>query len=224
MLIDPTSLARTIDAASLRVASGDPIGSAERDGLVEWFLDRQVRTGRSDGLFVPHREEVAAGVRLFTGEPLRTRLAVGNVLTLEAGRILVLVGGDRPDVRDALCRASAAMRRACFAASHCVIGECAHSSIAYMRSAAIDRSGDRRKWIEDHLAVLRAHQDGTGRWTRFPFYYTLLALVETGTPSANAELAYAMPACERVLARKPTDPFSERRQLVLSRALAVAQS
>jgi len=176
MRIGSASLSETIDAIDARLVEGDSLSPEERDAAVALFLGRQIPSGRGGGMFVPFPAEYEAGVRLFTGERLRTRVATRNVLTLESARILSRLAGRRADVRTALSRTEAAIRHACFAASHCVVGECAHSSIAYMRDAASDRSGNRRKWIEDHLRVLGAHRDGAGRWRRFPFYYTLLAL------------------------------------------------
>jgi len=219
MLIDETSLSGTIDAVSARLTCGAELSVAEREDLVAWLLGRQIRSGHGRGLLAPFPGELEAGVRLFTGERLRTRIATRNVLTLESARILSALAGEVPEVRNALARTSAAMRQACFAVSHCVIGECAHSSIAYMRDAASERSGCRRKWIEDHSHVIREHRDGAGRWKRFPFYYTLLALLEVGTPAANAELAYAHPACRRVFERASNDGYAARRKDVLRRAL-----
>lgn len=219
MLINEGSLSATIDAISVRLASGQPLPEAEQEVAVGWLLARQTRSGRSAGLFESFPGEFELGVRLFTGERLRTRTAMRSVLTLESARILCLLGDGREDVRDALSRTAIAMDHACFAASHCVIGECAHSSIAYLRDAAADRSGARRKWIERHLTVIQGHRDGGGRWRRFPFYYTLLALLEVGTPAANAELEYAHPACRRVIGRSVDGDQSARRKWVLEKAL-----
>jgi len=220
MLIREVSLSETIDAISSRLSSGERLSAAEREEAVAWLLGRQRRAGRCSGMFEPFREEVDRGVRLFTGERLRTRGASWSVLTLESARILSLLGGGHENVREALSRTSVAMGHACFATSHCVIGECAHSSIAYLRDVAADRSGRRRKWIEKHLAVIRDHRDGLGRWKRFPFYYTLLALLEVGTPAANAELEYARPACRRVIGRSSCGDHSARRKQILKRVLS----
>ena len=219
MPINEASLSETIDAVSVRLVSGESISVIDRDHIVAWLLDRQIQAGRDGGMFAPFPGEFEVGVRLITGERLRTRVATRNVLTLESARVLSALAGERADVRSALTRTSTAMRHACFAASHCVIGECAHSSIAYMRGAASDRSGDHRKWIEDHLRIVSAHRDGTGRWKRFPFYYTLLSLLEVGTPAANAELEYASSACRRVIGRASTGDYTMRRRRIVARVL-----
>ena len=219
MRIETRSLSGTIDEVSLRLAEGGGLPEAQRDRIVAFLLDRQVASGRDRGTFAPFPGEFERGVRLFTGERLRSRVATRNVLTLEAARILSVVASDRADVRCALSRSAIAMGHACFAVSHCVIGECAHSSIAYMREAACDRNGDRRRWIDKHLRVIAGQRDGTGRWRRFPFYYTLLALLEVGTPAANAEIEYACPACERVSRRLAETSEIERRRLALVRCV-----
>ena len=218
MLIDETSLSRTIDAVDLRLAEHGDLTRNERDRVAAFLLDRQTPRGRGAGMVLPFPGEFEAGVHLFTGERLRTRLATRNVLTLEAARILSVVAAGRPGVASAVSRSSTAIGHACFAASHCVIGECAHSSIAYMRDAASERSGDRRKWIEKHVRVIGAHRDGSGRWKRFPFYYTLLALLEAGTQAANAEIEYAQAACRRVIGRATGGAYAKRRKIVLERA------
>jgi len=222
MPIDETSLSGTIDAVDARLVEQEALPEEQRDRVVTFLLGRQVRWGRELGTFAPFPSEFEQGVRLFSGERLRTRLATLNVLSLESARILALLAGERTDVRNALAQTSIALGHTCFAVSHCVVGECAHSSIAYMRDAASDRSGRRRNWIERHLRVLGAQRDGTGRWRRFPFYYTLLALLDVGTPSAYAELEYARPACLRVIGRASDSPYADRRRRVVERTLRLA--
>ena len=51
--------------------------------------------------------------------------------------------------------------------------------------------------LSDGMTILREHRDGSGRWQRFPFYYTLLALTECGGRVGHAEILYAAPALAR---------------------------
>jgi len=219
MLVCETSLSATIDAVNAQLQEETTLDTDAAQSVVRFLLDRQIRVGSRRGSFASFPEEFDTGVFLFTGERLRTRWGTRNVLTLESARILGLLAGEQSEVRDALSRTAMTAGHACFAASHCVIGECAHSSLAYMRDAASDRYGGRRKWIERHVRVIGAHRDGTGRWGRFPFYYTLLVLLEVGTPSANAELAYARPACRRVSGKAVTGAFAVRRKRIVQRIL-----
>ena len=74
----------------------------------------------------------------------------------------------------------------------------------------------------DHLlSALRTHRDEKGAWRRFPFFYTLLALLELDHRKAAAELKYAVPECERK--RKGLEPgnvIAARRIAVLDRVLS----
>jgi len=108
----------------------------------------------------------------------------------------------------------------CFS-SVCTVGECAHSTIGLMRYLAAGGLADSEKRLNAHIAVLSQHRDGKGRWRRFPFYYTLLALSETDLPAAVGEMRHAAPACERFLRRSPKgDLFVTRQRVVMERVLA----
>ncbi len=75
--------------------------------------------------------------------------------------------------------------------------------------------------LQNGMTVLKKYRDGTGRWRRFPFYYTLLALTEIDTPSARQEMQYAARVCERVLKRlHGNGRYGRRRKIVLERVLA----
>ncbi len=70
------------------------------------------------------------------------------------------------------------------------------------------------------LPVLPLHRDAKGAWHRFPFFFTLLALIEMSHPAALDELRYALPECEKKLERlRPKDVYSERKFAVLERVL-----
>jgi hypothetical protein len=74
----------------------------------------------------------------------------------------------------------------------------------------------------DHLlSALRTHRDDSGAWRRFPFFYTLLALLELDNPKAAAELKYALPECERKRkGLKPGSVIAARRMALLDRVLS----
>ena len=62
----------------------------------------------------------------------------------------------------------------------------------------------------------------TGRWRRFPFYYTLLALSELDPKLSKTEVLYAAPLCERLLQRHSgRDKYSRRRKALLEKILAL---
>ncbi|MFH1313467.1 MAG: hypothetical protein ABIJ00_09640 [Candidatus Eisenbacteria bacterium] len=70
------------------------------------------------------------------------------------------------------------------------------------------------------VRVLQEHRDGRGRWRRFPYYYTLLALVEGGEKTAVPEMRYAAPGLERMLKRSARrDRYDVRRRELAQRVL-----
>ena len=46
------------------------------------------------------------------------------------------------------------------------------------------------------MALLKKCRKGESQWRVFPFWYTLLALVEMDLPAAVAEMRYVAPRCE----------------------------
>ncbi len=222
MLLDTfatSTLSEDLDSLNEVLFFGYPLISAERNIFLAMIADRQVKDGPAAGLFSTP-DENRAGLRLFTGERLRTALATGSVLAVECMRALVLLSAPRPPdggitaPQDVLERARARLRGACFTAS-CTKGEYAHTSVAWMRYLATGDGRRSKEWLEHHLEVLKAHRDGSGRWWNFPFYYTLLALTEIELPQARREMQYAARACTQQLWRATREDGSDRRRKTL---------
>lgn len=220
MKIYSESLSRTIDGANGALSGGATIPVDEQGEIVAWLLTRQVASGRNVGAFAPTTEDLAHGARLFTGEPLRTKLATWNVLTAEAARLLILFGGNDDRVRAAVDRAASWLDVSCFVEKDCVVGECAHSFVSHLRFSSAAEVGS--AVLVRRLNVVREQRDGSGRWHRFPFYYTVLTLSEMPGEAAKSELRYAVPACERVLSRGAKDPvYGARRKALVERVIAL---
>ena len=220
MVVHTESLAKTVDSLNADLFNGRPPTEVEVEAFASWVLGRQWTAGRFAGAFAPTEGDLKAGVRLFTGELLKTQLAARNILTAEVARGLFLLVPATPGVREALERANQWLLGMCFADS-CVLGECAQSTLGWMRYLAAGALDDAEGRLEAHLQVLSQYRDGRGRWKRFPFYYTLLALSEITLPAAVAEMQYAAPACERSLRRWGTEGrFTSRQKVLLERVLA----
>jgi hypothetical protein len=218
-MLNPHSLAATLDGINGALFQDRAISQAEMEEVLRWLAGRQYRSGPHAGLFAPTQNDYDAGVRLFTGEKLNTLLATRNVLGSEAARALVLSDLPPQETADILERLNRNMLRSCYAHS-CVIGECAHSSVGLMRYLAVSKVDDAEQRLQLHVQTLSQQRNGKGRWKRFPFYYTLLALVEIDLPSAREETRYTAPACERFLRRSPTgDVFDQRRRVVVQKVL-----
>ena len=221
LLIHDSSLGLTLAAANDHLPADCELNTKARSDLIGWILDRQIRSGSHRGLFEPLRLDDPESARTVTGERLRTRLGIQHIVTQEAARLLWMLGFDRSDVRDAVQLANARMSKACYALHHCVIGECAHSSIGYLRFQGTAHPWQHPPWIHRHLSVIRSLRDGKGRWNRLPFYYTLLCLHELDHEWADVELRYAAPACARVAHRRqPDEAFGRRRTKLIESILA----
>jgi hypothetical protein len=216
-MIIPNSLATTLDAIHETLFDDRSLSKTQMEEAAKWIVGRQYRSGKQAGMFAPTELDYKAGIRLFTGERLKTKLATRNVLTAQAAWALALLDAG---VQDALERANRWLFRQCFSRS-CTTGECAHSAVGLMRYLAVARLADSERRLAAHVEVLSRQRDGKGRWKRFPFYYTLLALSETDLPAAVEEMRYAAPACERFLRRSPKDDvFARRQRDVVERVLA----
>jgi len=217
--MNSNSLVVTLDSIHETLFYGRSLSGAHREEAARWIAGRQVRAGPWAGSLAPTEVDYQEGVRLFTGERLRTRLAARNVLTAEAARALVLLDVSPDGVQDVRERAGRWLLEQCFSRG-CVAGECAHSTVGLMRYLAACTGEDVERRLNAHVVALSQRRDGNGRWQGFPFYYTLLALSEAALPLAAEELRYARPACERALKRLAGgEPFFERRRAVVQRAL-----
>jgi hypothetical protein len=133
-------------------------------------------------------------------------------MSQEAARVLHILGGGNPTVAAAVRLASARLSGTCYALQRCTIGECAASFIGYVRFLRAVLGDSATPDITWRLKTLAEHRDGSGRWRRFPPYYTVLVLSEIGLPVAEDELAYAKTLWSPGARTTPTEePYAERR-------------
>lgn len=89
------------------------------------------------------------------------------------------------------------------------------------RNVAVGGLNDARRRFSAGMKALKKHRDKEGRWGRFPFYYTLLALTEIDGKAARTEKRYAAPLLEKFLKRKmKATKYDERRRIVAERILS----
>jgi hypothetical protein len=102
---------------------------------------------------------------------------------------------------------------------------CGTCSVALWRHLLASSAPEDQQRLENGLAELRRNRDGAGRWKRFPFFYTLLALGEMELPAAIDEIRYAEAVIERSLRRLNKAGLEEpgkhdrRRRMVFERIL-----
>lgn len=219
-----SSLARTLDALNEAFFAGRSLPRSKRMEVAKWIAGRQGKPGSYADMFAPTQTDYREGIKLFSGERIRSGAATGHILGEEACRALILLDVRVAKVNDALSRATLGMTRRLESAEACgaVRGTfcCATCTCSLWRHLAVGGLKDSERRLASGLKTLKSHRLGNGRWKRFPFYYTLLALSEMDIPSATAEMRYAAPACERSLRRSPRDDrFARRRRLLIERVL-----
>ena len=96
---------------------------------------------------------------------------------------------------------------------------CGTCTPAYWRHLAVGGLVDGEREISSGLNTLKKHRLEEGGWRRFPFNWTVAALVEIGDP-AKEELRDAANRLERMAGKKiGEDPYSNRRKLIAEKAL-----
>lgn len=168
------------------------------------------------------RDRVDTPVRVYTGEPIRTQLAAQRILELETARLLLALGTDRPAVLAWIDQLHERCLHQCYATRGCVIGECSLAAVAFIRYLTVCPRDASHQVVAHQVQRLRQLRDGRGRWSRLPYYYTLLALVECAPrcPAAREEIRYARHGCRLADGRiRIAQPYRGRREAVLRAAL-----
>ena len=101
MLINRTSLARTVDGINAAEFEGRALAATERAQAAAWTAARQGRPGAYGGTFAGFPSERSKGIVLFTGERVASASA-SHILGEEASRALRLLRVRSGDVTRAL--------------------------------------------------------------------------------------------------------------------------
>jgi hypothetical protein len=172
----------------------------------------------------PTARDYAEGIRVFTGERIATGAGTGHILGEEACRAMALLDVPDRSVRGALAAAREGISRRVQAgpAAGRPFGFfcCGTCTAALWRNISAGGFPDAERLVAGGLAALREHRDGKGRWRRFPFHYTLLALLDLDSAAVAAELRYTGKSCERSIRTfQGKDVHSSRRLEVMRRVI-----
>lgn len=226
--LDRHSLGATLDALSESLFFKRRIFPAQRAAAARWIARRQGLPGAYAGMFAP-TERDALGLRLFTGETVRSRVGIAHLLGEESCRVLAALQVNDANVRAALHRAVNGMaarleeadRRGFSTGLYC----CGTCAAGYWRNLALNLFPRAEERLRRGLRELRDLRCGGARWRRFPFYYTSLALTEIGPDLAKPEMQYAAARWQRILPRLAAarSPVALRRAAVGRRLLELSE-
>jgi hypothetical protein len=224
-ILNTQSLGATVDAIAQAQFFGREIAHAERARAAKWITGRQGLPGAYRvSFFAPTEHDFANGFHVFTGEHITSRAATSHIIGEEACRALALLGVNTLEVRGALDRANTALEEWVDCAENGGPGAgtfcCGKCSVALWRNLLTHGPGMTQRRLAAGMKALKAARDGGGKWKRFPFHYTLLALGEIDSPLALAEIRYAAPVIERALKLPSRGEYGPRRRAVMERALA----
>jgi hypothetical protein len=227
-VIHETSLSQTLDALHELALDERTLSQVERTAIAHWIASRQGLPGAYADTFAGFPGELDKGILVFTGERI-TSASARHILGEESSRVLRLLGVPDPGVQAALERANAGLmnclaraaldRRNTNPGKYCC-GKCSVGLWRNLLSGGLDRQEERlRKGVG---GLLRQHRAGDAKWRVFPFWYTVLALVEIDLHEARHELEYAAPVLERTATRAvPSSLHGKRRHALARRALGV---
>jgi hypothetical protein len=221
-LVKKESLALTLDGLNEVFFSGRKPSSEKGIEAARFIASRHGLYGSYANMFAPTKKDLDEGIKVFTGERVTSGAATSHILGEEASRILNILKVSDKEVRKALEEATRGIQarldeHAYKSGTYC----CGICTASLWRHATAGKLRDPGIIFEKGMKSLKAHRLGDGKWRRFPFYYTILALSEIDIPQALAEIKYTAPLLERALRRKASaDKYSIRRHMLAERVLA----
>ena len=217
-ILDTNSLVNTLDNINTSILLGETISPQASLEAARWIASRQGGKGAYRGMFAPTEADFKQGIHVFTGETL-TCASARHIMGEEAARAAWLLSKQDAEVRAAYERATAWMRVSAesFQDGTFCCGRC---TLAFWRHYWVGDFREKDALISRGLQTMKTEHTSDGKWRRFPFYYTIYTLQELDLEAARVELAYAGPAMVRALRTKREGRFSERRRLILEKALA----
>jgi hypothetical protein len=225
-LVVPDSLAETLDAVNEALFFSLPLDGQQKAGVSAWLAGRQGQPGSYAGLCAPTGRDFSTGVQVFTGERVTSHAATAHILGEEASRVLALLGVDDPQVRQARDAAAAGFLKRIAGpetlgspvGTYCC-GKCTPAFWRNLAAGGLGPGAEAR--LSAGVRSLQTLRDGAGRWRRYIFHFTVLALTEIELPEALEELRYAAPQLERLASRHPSEErYARRRHALAERALA----
>jgi hypothetical protein len=223
-MINKNSFAETIDRINEAYFFGKKITQSEKKESAKWIAGRQGLPGAYRGMFAPTKADHTNGIRVFTGEWITSNAAIRHILSEEASRVLLQMNVKDDVVTKAYKLSKQSLLNSLLegyprgreAGFYCC-GKCSAALWRHFTAGGFDNAEVR---LENGLHYLKLLRTGDGKWRRFPFYYTILALSDITLPAALEELRYTAPVMERSLRYlNRRDKYSKRKKVLLERML-----
>ena len=223
------SLAALIDEVNEACFFSRDVSKENRLGLARDIADRQGQTHAYAGTFALFEHEIERGIMLFTGDRA-TSASAKHIAGEEACRALRLLDVRDASVVAALDRATEGLLKCLARSENGPIGKvfarnpgifcCGRCTVGLWRHLSVGGLNRNEERMQLGLRALpKFHVEG-GRFARFPFWYTVSALIEIDLPEARKELNRMSTQFERAAARSAgPEPYALRRREMARRAL-----
>ncbi len=217
------SLIDFVDRANEELFFHRKLSSASLGKLTD-VIALQGLPGSYAGMFAIPEVDRQRDLHTFTGEVVKSNAARMHIIGEETCRILRLCGSSNAAVKSAYKHAIDNMSQRIHEADlswgkpagvYC----CGTCTCSYWRNLAAGSFDKHKLRLKHGLQELKKMRQDNGRWRRYPFYYTLLAMSEIDQPVVKKEIEFAMPQIEKLLTRRDNSPYAERRQTLLKRII-----
>jgi len=221
-ILNTKSLAVTVENLNDAFFKGIVIPNSEKNSIAKWIASRQGGPRSYAGMFEPMPVDFSSGFKLFTGEEVTSRAGIGYCLGQDCCRLLIKLNIKDNAVQTALHKAQNGIAERINSPDntkgmYC----CGRCSTVYWRYLAAD-IGKNAGLLTTGIKILKSHRLGNGKWRRFPFWHTMLALSEMPAEISGSELKYSMPVLEKILSstlRK--DKFPVRRFKIAQKIVSI---
>lgn len=220
-IINKNSLYQTVDNINQILFNNRSLSKSEANEVAHWIAVRQGLKGSYSNMIAPTDIDFT-GIKLFTGDKLTSKASIAHILGEESLRVLFILKPDDKKVVSSLMKASSGIKelikrnylKGNYPEGFFCCGKC---TVAYWRNLSSEGLKKNKKTLEAGIRYLKSFRDGKGKWGRFPYFYTLLALIDIDLPSAKEELIYASDLCRKYLNRKSSDNIYEKRKKEIAR-------
>lgn len=218
-IVNTLSLAATLNNLNSAFLENRKLSTYEKKEIASYIASRQGLEGSYWNMFAPTDEDYK-GISLFTGEKVKTGAGISHILGEESLHALYLLKAKGKKIDEAVIGAKEGLQKAMARSklrgyyekgTYC----CATCTVAYWRNLSAESTGKNNDILKAGLKYLKSMRDGKGRWKRFPYYYTILALTGINLPEAKLELEYTSGVLLRLAGKEPGNSLIEKRRKLL---------